>query len=190
MGDLRLEGHSFSGVGDFVEVDAVLVGEGVEDVHVLDCVSSPLLVPVDEVDPVVDVVRNVATLQPLPESGHEAVGVAAGPGRQFHVVDAQLVLRSAVVVVIKVGEHLRQGVDFGDEFAEVGGGSGGVEPGTVEGVKDAVRAVELPALEGQCACTVGTDADEKVEDDGGGGVVRSEVILAEQFLLVVALVFL
>lgn len=57
--DLGLEGLQFCLVCDFFKVDAVLVGERVEDVDIFDCVLASLLVAVDEVDPVTDVFRNI-----------------------------------------------------------------------------------------------------------------------------------
>ena len=60
VGDLGLEGLSFFWVLYFGDVDAVLIGEWVEDIHVFDCIFASLLVSVDEVDPMVDVLRHVS----------------------------------------------------------------------------------------------------------------------------------
>jgi len=45
--DLCFEGEAFVGVFDFIEVDAIFVGERIEDVHVLDCLLAALFIPVD-----------------------------------------------------------------------------------------------------------------------------------------------
>jgi hypothetical protein len=46
-------------------------------------------------------------------------------------------------------------------------------------VEDTISTVELATLQGQCANTVWPDPDEKVEDNGRGGVMGTEVIFAE-----------
>ena len=60
FGDLHLEGIALDRVLQLLEVDAALIGKWVEQVEVL---QGPLLVPKDQVDPEVQVVRHVLTLQ-------------------------------------------------------------------------------------------------------------------------------
>ena len=63
-------------------------------------------------------------------------------------------------------------------------------PGTAIIVEDAICAVEMAALKGECADAVRSDADEVVEDNSRRGVMCPEVILAEELFLVLLLVFL
>lgn len=55
MCDLCFKGLQLILICDFVEINAVLIGEGIEDIHVLDCIFASLLVAVDQVDPLVNV---------------------------------------------------------------------------------------------------------------------------------------
>ena len=64
--DLCFEGEAFVGVFDFIEIDAIFVSERIEDVHVLDCLLAALLVPVNQIDPLLDVLADVGTFQLLP----------------------------------------------------------------------------------------------------------------------------
>ena len=55
VGDLGLEGLSFFWVLYFGDVDAVLIDECVEDIHVFDDIFASLFGSVNEINPVVDV---------------------------------------------------------------------------------------------------------------------------------------
>ena len=128
MGDLRLEGHFLLGVADFLEVNAVLVGEGVEDIEVLNGFLAPLLVPINQVDPMVQVLRDVLALQFFPEPGDEEEGVLVAPLGEEDIVHCYLLLGEPVAVVIFVDEHLGEGVYFGDELADVSGARSRIVP--------------------------------------------------------------
>ena len=106
------------------------------------------------------------------------------------VVHCLFLLRDSVEVVVDVDEHLGEGVYLGDELAEVSGGGSGVVPGPLVAVEDSICAVESAALEGHGSDAVGSDANEEVEDDGRGGVMRAEVVFVEELLFVVAAVLL
>ena len=58
MSNLCLKRLSLVGLGDLVQVDTVFIGERVEDIHVLYGVFSSLLVPVYQVNPLVNPLRN------------------------------------------------------------------------------------------------------------------------------------
>jgi len=53
---LGLEGFLLPPLIDFVEVNAVFVGERIEDVHILNGVFPPLLVAINKVNPMVDII--------------------------------------------------------------------------------------------------------------------------------------
>ena len=103
---LCLKGYPFLWVFNPIEVDAVLVGEGVEDVHVLYGLFTPLLVAVDQIDPVVDVFRHVSILQFLPEPGDEEEWVAVCPLGQDDIIDMHFLLGESILVVVLIDEHL------------------------------------------------------------------------------------
>jgi hypothetical protein len=132
---------------DLLEIDAVLVGEWVEDVHLFNCVLAALFVAVDQVDPMVDVLRNVPVLQLFPEFSHEVEGIVVGPPGEDSVVHFHLVLCQSVEVVVLVDEHLGQRIDLGDEFPDVGRAGSCVFPRSAIAMEDAVCAVESSALE-------------------------------------------
>lgn len=54
VSNLRLERNPLSLFCDLIKIDAVLVGERIEDIHMLNRVLASLFVAVDEIDPVVD----------------------------------------------------------------------------------------------------------------------------------------
>lgn len=166
MRNLRLKGDPFLRVFYPIEVDAVLVSEGVEDVHVLYGLLTSLLVAVDQIDPVIDVFRDVPILQFFPEAGNKQKRIAVGPFGQYDVVDLHFLLGESILVVILIDEHLGQSVQLGDEFADIGGTGDCVMPRTTIVVEDTVCAVEFPALKCKCADAVWPYADEVVEYDG------------------------
>lgn len=96
----------------------------------------------------------------------------------------------AITVIIFIDEHLRQCVNFRDELSDVSGAAGCVLPRAAVAVKNAIRTVEFATLEGQCSDAIGSYSNQKVEDNGRGGVMRSEVVLIEKFFLVVVGIFL
>lgn len=66
LADLRLNRGKVFGVGDGVKINRALVGEGVEDVEGIDGGRAALLGAKDEIDPLVQMPRDVVTLKCLP----------------------------------------------------------------------------------------------------------------------------
>ena len=67
VSNLSLKGLLFIPLLDLVQVDGILIGEGVEYIHTLDGVFSSLFVAVYQINPVVDVLRNIPAFQFAPE---------------------------------------------------------------------------------------------------------------------------
>lgn len=66
MSDLCLEGHPFIRILDFFKIYTMLISQRVEDVHALHCLFSTLLVAIYQVDPLVQRLRDNATLKFFP----------------------------------------------------------------------------------------------------------------------------
>ena len=60
--DLTLDSHLLNGVLDLLNVDHSLVSEGMEQIEGLDCFLSALFVAEDQIDPFVQIVRNILRL--------------------------------------------------------------------------------------------------------------------------------
>lgn len=99
-------------------------------------------------------------------------------------------MSKAIAVIILIDEHLRQRINLRDELSDISGAACCIFPRSAVTVEDAIRAVELPALEGKSTNAIRSDSNQKVEDNGRGGVMCTEVVLVEQFLLIVVGVFL
>lgn len=105
VGDLCFEGFLLIWLSDEVEVEAIFIGEGVEDIHTLDGIFASLLVAIDQINPARDVLSHVGRLHFLSDFRHENVRVLLAPLRENHVVDHHLLLGLAVVIVILVYVH-------------------------------------------------------------------------------------
>lgn len=189
MSNLCLKGHPLVRILNFFKIDAMLIGEWVEDVHAFHCLFPALFVPVDQVDPLVQALRYCATLKFLPQSGHKDKGVLFAPIRQKDIVHRYLFLSKAVFVVVLVYEHLREGVYLGNQLPDISGTADGVIPRPAVTVEDPISAVESAALKGKCTDAVRSDTYEIVEDDGRGGIMSAVVVFIEEFLIIVLCVF-
>ena len=190
MCDLGFERVELILVINFFKIDAVFIGKWEKDVSAGDSVFSALFVAVNEVNPVVDMGGNVVALELCAELSDEAVRVGAGPGRQQDVVDRYFVLGEPVVVVVDVKIEFREGIELWDEFSEVSGRSGGVEPGAQVAVEQPVSHVEAAALQRHCPQAERAQPHQEVKDYGRRRVVAAEVVLAEKLPFIVVLVFL
>lgn len=81
----------------------------------------------------------------------EVVRVLLGPFGQDYIVDGQLVLGEAIVVVVFVDEQFRQCVELGDQLPQICLGSCCVIPGAKVAVVESVCDIEFATLEGDCA---------------------------------------
>jgi hypothetical protein len=103
FGNLNLEGIALDRVLQLLEVDAALIGKWVEQVEVL---QGSLLVPEDQVDPEVKVVRHVLTLQCCPVLLQE-VFRRGGPLRQGRIVNSLPVGTHTQVELLLVKQEFR-----------------------------------------------------------------------------------
>jgi hypothetical protein len=62
VGDLRLERLLLLWFLDFVQIDTVLVGEGVKDIHIVNSILATLFVAVDQIYPLSNLLRDVFAL--------------------------------------------------------------------------------------------------------------------------------
>lgn len=83
---LCLKGHPLVRILNFFKIDAMLIGEWVEDVHAFHCLLAALFVAVDQVDPLVQGFRYCAALKFLPQPGHKHKGVLFAPIRQKDII--------------------------------------------------------------------------------------------------------
>lgn len=75
-----------------VDVNVALVEEVVEEVDAVHRRLAVLLVPEDEVDPLVQVLTDVVALQRLSVNADELARVLLGPRRQHHVAKLHAIL--------------------------------------------------------------------------------------------------
>lgn len=79
MRNLGLERLSLILVVNLIQIYTIFVGERIEDVHILDCIFATLLVPIDDIYPLINVFRDVFALQLFAQFTDEKVGVFFGP---------------------------------------------------------------------------------------------------------------
>jgi hypothetical protein len=149
-----------------IQIDAIFIGKWVEDIHMFNSILTSLFVAVDEVYPVIDVLRDVSFLELFSNLCYEIVRISSGPTRQGCIVHLFFILGYSIVVIVFVDEHLRQSVNLRDEFSNISGAGRGILPGSTITVKDTVCAVEFATLHGQSTNTIRSDSDEEIEDDG------------------------
>ena len=170
--DLALDAHLFYGVLDLLDIDHALVGEGVEEVVGLDGLLPALLVPEDQVDPLVQVVRHVLGLQGFSVDLQVGVRVAVGPLRDLHVRHLLLVLPHAQVQVLVV---LQEGgvreVELGNELFERSGVFHHVVPVVLDALEQSIRLVEPSAL--QLQHVLGLLPDQIADDVARRGVMAA-----------------
>lgn len=78
----RIKSHQPS----LVNINVALIKEVMEDIDGLDCRLAKLLVAEDEVNPLMQMCRDVVTLQGHAVQADELPGVPLGPGRQHHII--------------------------------------------------------------------------------------------------------
>lgn len=107
-------------VRDAVQIGCSAVRQMMEDVEVLHGSFSSLLVPKDEIDPLVQILAHIRTLQCLSMLGDEYSWVTLGPGREFDMVNLGAVALSITKVVsVDVGQELGQTEELGDKLSHI-----------------------------------------------------------------------
>ena len=123
----------------------------------------------DQVDPVMQVGRDVLALEQFAHP-EDVLVLVVGPPRQRDVVDDVLVLARPQVVLVPVFEELGEVVELGDELLEVAGAGGQRLEAVLDAVEEAVGEVELVALQLEVLGGEGVHADQEVAHDGRVGV--------------------
>ena len=90
----------------------MLVGQRIENIHILDSVLTSLFISIDEVNPMVDILGNISTFQSPSEFRHKSIRIFISPTRQNNIIDYYFVLGSAVLVVVLVDKHLGESIYF------------------------------------------------------------------------------
>mmetsp|Transcript_23464 Transcript_23464/g.77727 ORF Transcript_23464/g.77727 Transcript_23464/m.77727 type:complete len:325 (+) Transcript_23464:510-1484(+) len=154
----------------------------VKDVAPRRGLGAPLRVPEHEVDPARERLRHGLRLQRVAVRAHEGIGAAPGPRGELDVVDRRA-RRGRVAVVagrglpraqgqgVVVQEHLRTIEQLGHELLDVRHGPRRRPPRVRQREEEAVRHVELAALELHGEPSKGLAAHEEVEDDARRRVV-------------------
>lgn len=99
--DLRLDWQFFLDVKG-LEVDRILISYIYEHIQTFSGLDSLLLVPKDQVYPVIDVATDVVALNRPPESRDVEVWIISCPQGEFHVVNPPGVLHAPEVVPVGV----------------------------------------------------------------------------------------
>jgi hypothetical protein len=141
-----------------VQINGAIIGEVEKHIAGVDGllrsprhVGSPLLAPEHQVDPVVEIRRDVVTLQRLPVDADKLLSAAIGPGGERDVVDdfRALALERPEVDVVGVVEEVGEEEELGDQFFHVAGVGGGGDalPRRCDRPELPVRAVEAAILQ-------------------------------------------
>ena len=91
-----------------------------EEVDGFDGGGTLLLVAEDEIDPFVEMLRDVVALQGRAVDADEFARIVLGPGRQDDVVEGDAALLGAQVEAVAVDQHVRQVEEFRNELFDVG----------------------------------------------------------------------
>lgn len=59
----------------------------------------------------------------------------------------------------------------------------------MEAVKDSVSNIKFSTLKSECSDAVGPNSDKKVEDDSWRRIMSSKMILTEEFLIILTVIF-
>ena len=138
----------FLRISYIVQIDGTVVGEVMEDVQVLDRSVTSLLVPKNEIDPIMELFRDVWALQSLSMLRNKDFRISFGPPGQYYVVHLAPVLTPAEVVPVSVGQKLWETEEFGNEFSDISAivARGGL-PSSLDGEEGSIRVIEVPTLE-------------------------------------------
>lgn len=118
--DLALCGNTYCLVGDLVEVDLVLIGEVVEDVHGLFGLLATLLAAENQVDPAAQIERGPLCFKCTTLHCNEGVRTASRrPWRQTHIVHTGSSLLHAEIKLLQVQKELRETEKLWCQFAHV-----------------------------------------------------------------------
>lgn len=159
MGDLAFETETLGLLWDGIEIEAVLVGEMIEDVHFCDGLLAPLFIPIDQIHPARHTLRDILGLHRLPQHRHKIVRILFTPLRQHHIINPLLILRHPKIIIIHIDEQLREHIEVRNKLPHITRRSCRVMPRILIVGEDAIRHIEFTALEGHSAIGVGFEAD-------------------------------
>ena len=190
MCNLCLERYPLRFLSDLIQIYTIFVSERIEDVHVLYRIFASLLISVNEVNPMIDILRNIPTLQLLPKLSNKNIRIFIRPKRQRGIIDFLLILGQTIAVIIFIDEHLWQGVNLWNQLSYICCTRCCISPRTTITVKNTIRAVKLSTLKCQCTDTVWPNSDQKVEYYGRTRVMCTKVVFTEELFFVYILIFL
>lgn len=173
--DLALDGFAVFGVREGLEIHGVLVGEVEEYVECFDCLLPSLLIPIHQINPVIDILTNHIHLKCLPQLRHIQIRIIPGPLGQLHIMHPPLILHNPQIIFLLIEEHLRQRKELRYQFPHIRIFTRTVTVGVFDGEEQTVGEVEAAALQADGALGVGGDSHHVVVDDAGARVVRAVV---------------
>lgn len=63
MSNLSFEAFSFIRLFDFIQIDTIFVGKGIENIHTFDCILASLLETVNQIYPAIQMLTDISTFQ-------------------------------------------------------------------------------------------------------------------------------
>ena len=75
---------------------------------------SSLFIPKYKINPMINILRNIRTLQLLSHSSNKLIRILMTPLGQLHIINSELVLRVTIIIVVYVYKHFRKRIDLGD----------------------------------------------------------------------------
>eukprot|EP00162_Nutomonas_longa_P010978 comp20268_c0_seq1/m.40279 comp20268_c0_seq1/g.40279 ORF comp20268_c0_seq1/g.40279 comp20268_c0_seq1/m.40279 type:complete len:404 (-) comp20268_c0_seq1:503-1714(-) len=174
--DLRDRGCLFRRVFNRIEIDLAFIGEIVEDIQCLGGLGSGLLVSKDEIDPLVQVLRDIVAFQRHAHLACELARVAMGPRREHHTIHKRAFLLHTEIKAVGILEKVAQIVELGNELLDVGHcGFRRRAPGLLDAVEEAIGVIEFAALQRQKVLRKRLQADQIVEHNARRRIVRAVV---------------
>ena len=144
--DLLLHRRSVLRV-EALEVDGAFVRQIVEDVQVLLRVLPVLLVPEDQIDPLVEMCGHVLRLERFAVEPHELIRRSVRPRWEPDVAEGVAPLRRAEAEVVGVAEKVGEVEELGDQFLHVRHVFEARRPRLRDRIKEPIGDVEAAALQ-------------------------------------------
>jgi hypothetical protein len=146
--DLALDAHFFNGILDAFDIDHTFISEGMEQVVSLDSLLSSLLVAEDQVDPFVQIFRDVLRFKSLFVDLQVDFRISFGPLWHLNVSNFLLVLPCAQVKIhVIFQERGVVKVELGNELLEGGWIFHDIVPVISNALEQPIRLIEPAALQ-------------------------------------------